>query len=166
LKNFEKKKFLKNKLRIPTNLGHATQLNKSVTSQKVITIGLPNAQKMADQAPSPNLSDARSKSIPIHKTHSVLKSVPEKEEKLDKLPPVPPSSWSNRRNQPQFASNTRLRNRSSNKTPTNEVQFTSESSDGHHHQQQQQRNPYYQSDLNIQESGLFLQLACCSLFNT
>lgn len=109
--------------------------------------------KMADQSTSPNLADSRTKSIPIQKTHSLLKSVPEKDEKLDKLPPVPPSSWSNRRNQSQFASNSRLRNRSSNKTPTNETQShdsNSTSSDLH------QRNPYYQNDLNIQESGLFL----------
>lgn len=105
---------------------------------------------MADQSTSPNMADSRTKSIQIQKTHSLLKSVPEKEEKLDKLPPVPPSSWSNRRNQPQYASNSRLRNRSSNKTPTNETHDSSGSSD------QQQRNPYYQNDLNIQESGLVL----------
>lgn len=108
---------------------------------------------MADQSTSQNLADSRIKSIPIQKPHSLLKSVPEKDEKLDKLPPVPPSSWSNRRNQSQFASNSRLRNRSSNKTPTNETQShdcNSTSSDLH------QRNPYYQNDLNIQESGLFL----------
>ena len=63
--------------------------NGNVISQKIITIGMPI--RGGDQSPSPKPPDNRSKSIPINKINN-------NDDKLDKLPPVPPSAWINNSN--------------------------------------------------------------------
>lgn len=91
-----------------------------------------------------------------------MKAPKAEEEKVDKLPPLAPSSWSGRRNQQAYSSN---RNRRQNsKTPTSLGQTdTSDQSDDNRstdsHQlsvdKNQARNNFYlnNNDLNIQESG-------------
>ena len=139
------------------NMNKMPQSNGHVTSQKVITIGIPqstNQKTSVDQSPSPN---SRSKSIPIAKLSNPngssitlqVKSSVKEEDKLDRLPPVPPSAWSGRRNQGAYASNNRLR-RQNSKTPTNESNGQSNESTNNGHSTRQSNGV---SELTIQESA-------------
>ena len=139
------------------NMNKTPQSNGHVTSQKVITIGIPQSTSQkagCDQSPSPN---SRSKSIPISKLsnssgNSIMlqvKSCVKEEDKLDRLPPVPPSAWSGRRNQGAYASNNRLR-RQNSKTPTNESNAQSNENNNNGHSTRQSNGV---SELTIQESN-------------
>jgi len=152
--------------------------NGGVISQKVITIGVPNGHKVAERSLSPNL--VSSQSIPITKVTSGLKITAPKaeEEKLDKLPPVPPSSgWSNRRNQTAYSSGKsqqqrRQSGKTSNGTSTDGCEQSTADGSGENERSALDRNLARQNfylnnnissstgnsnhnnnDFNIQESG-------------
>jgi len=151
-----------------------------VISQKVITIGMPtkniNGQNKIsltnDQSPSPKLSDARSKSIPVPKTNGINNSFngqqqngSKDEDKLDKLPPVPPSTWSTnpsirRRNHQQAyvtnvtnnnVNNGRLNklNGSKQNTSNNDIQLVNLNGNSENNEENQTKI----NELNIHESG-------------
>ncbi len=99
--------------------------NGGVISQKVITIGLPNQKFAENRSSSPNMIS--SQSIPITKVTSGLKIIAPKaeEEKLDKLPPLAPSSgWSNRRGQVGYSSGRSQQRRPNSKTSSGSGQST------------------------------------------
>ena len=78
----------------------------------MITIGLPNCQKLADNRSSSPITKVTSNGLKITAPKA-------EEEKLDKLPPVPPSSgWSNRRGQTAYSSGRSQQRRQNSKTPT------------------------------------------------
>ena len=164
-------------------------MTNNIVSQKVITIGIPKTTNgqynkstlSTDQSPSPKLTDSRSKSIPVPKmngvSHPVIYSQQnglKEEGKLDKLPPVPPSTWSTnpsirRRNQQQaYATNgSGMNNGNRNNKPNGIKQITNQKNDSYEqlnsvqvngnsngdHSKEIDDNHAKLNELSIQESG-------------